>query len=105
MSFIILFPDHPAFATPSPGAIVKVFSMMLGEIEYDDLYYPQRLMAKLSDLKNHSHFHIEEETVEQFFPVSAQILVAAFILFVSIIIMNLLFGLAVADIQVRKLEY
>ena len=36
------------------------------------------------------------------FPFSGQVIAAFFVLLFSIIIMNLLFGLAVADIQVRQ---
>ena len=36
------------------------------------------------------------------FPVTSHLMVGAFILMVSMILMNVLFGLAVADIQVRN---
>ena len=75
--------------------------MMLGELEYDELYYPQNKTLHLILNGTHGSGTLEEETVSQFFPVTAHILVTIFVLLVSIIIMNLLFGLAVTDIQVR----
>jgi hypothetical protein len=97
MAFIVLFPDHRSFVHPSPAALVKVLVMMLGELEYDDLYYPQRVVANSN---GSAWTTIDEEIEPQYFPFTSQILVAIFILMVSFIIMNLLFGLAVADIQV-----
>ena len=75
--------------------------MMLGELEYDELYYPQNRTFNLLLNGTHGIGKIEEETVSQYFPFTAHILVTVFVLLVSIIIMNLLFGLAVTDIQVR----
>ena len=57
---------------------------MIGELEYDDLMYPE----------------VDGETQDQYYPVSAYSLMFAFIVMFSIIIMNLLFGLAVSDVQV-----
>ena len=76
--------------------------MMLGELEYDDLYYPQKKTLNLTIDNTIGYGEIVEETQSQFFPFTAHILVTVFILLVSIIIMNLLFGLAVTDIQVHR---
>ena len=60
--------------------------MMIGELEYDDLMYPE----------------VNGETQPgSAYPVSAYSLMFAFIVMFSIIIMNLLFGLAVSDVQVK----
>jgi hypothetical protein len=74
--------------------------MMLGELEYDDLYYPQDQTINLTINGSFASGTIDQETKSQFFPFTAHILVTVFVLLVSIIIMNLLFGLAVTDIQV-----
>lgn len=66
--------------------------MMLGEIEYEDLYYPQKQM-----LKNMTE--IVSESEHQTFPGTAHFVVLLFIFLASIILMNLLIGLAVSDIQ------
>ena len=39
MSFASLFPEHRSFA--NPAVIIKVLAMMLGEVDYDQLYDPQ----------------------------------------------------------------
>ena len=66
--------------------------MMLGEIEYEDLYYPQK-----QSLRNMTE--IVSESEHQAFPGTAHCLVLLFIFLASIILMNLLVGLAVSDIQ------
>jgi len=68
---------------------------MMGELEYDDLVTPLNEKANITD----GTFELEEENVGAMFPVAAQLVSALFVLLFSIIIMNLLFGLAVADIQ------
>ena len=65
---------------------------MLGEIEYEDLYYPQKQSVK-------NWTEIVSESEHQAFPGTAHFLVLLFIFLASIILMNLLVGLAVSDIQ------
>ena len=60
--------------------------MMIGELEYDDVMYPNGPDGVTTQL--------------QYYPVSAYSLMFAFIVMFSVIIMNLLFGLAVSDVQV-----
>ena len=67
--------------------------MMLGEINYQELYYPQK------EILNSTTGEIEGETEFQQFPGSAQLIVILFVLVFSIVIMNLLVGLAVSDIS------
>ena len=66
--------------------------MMLGEIDYEDLYYPQKQIVK-------NLTEIVSESEHQAFPGTAHFLVLLFIFLASIILMNLLVGLAVSDIQ------
>jgi len=98
-SFLILFPNAPAFETSNgPAGIIKVIVMMLGELEYDDLYYNQNeFLANKTD--NFNRTEIELETERQVFPITAHLILVIFIILVSIILMNLLVGLAVSDIQ------
>jgi len=98
-AFMITFPDNEAFSM-FPVAIIKLFVMMLGEIDYEDLYYPQKQFLKgpIHDTLNQS-IPILSDTENQTFPVTAHLLVFLFIFLVSIILMNLLVGLAVSDIQ------
>ena len=65
---------------------------MLGEIDYEDLYYPQKqIVQNLTEIVSQSE--------HQAFPGTAHFLVLLFIFLASIILMNLLVGLAVSDIQ------
>ena len=74
--------------------------MMLGELEYEDIYYPEKNTINLTISNNTVIGDIEQGVKEQFFPFTAHVVLLIFIIFVSIIVMNLLFGLAVADVQV-----
>ena len=67
--------------------------MMLGEINYQDLYYPKKQFLNITSGK------IEEKVEAQQFPGTAQMIIIAFILVFSLVIMNLLVGLAVSDIN------
>ena len=49
--------------------------MMLGELEYDELYYPQQKTILLSLNSTNANGTIEETTISQFFPFTAHILV------------------------------
>ena len=76
VAFMILFPnpDNDVFQI-FPSAIIQLCVMMLGEIDYGEL-------VKI-----------------QLFPVTAHLTVILFLFLVSIVLMNLLVGLAVNDIQ------
>ena len=74
--------------------------MMLGEIEYEDLYYPDNLKLNLTLNRTLGTGDIEEEIESQSFKGSAQFMVILFVILASMIIMNLLIGLAVSNIQV-----
>ncbi len=95
-SFVALFPEHRAFAATPASALIKVLVMMLGEIDYDDLYHPQNGVGSLNNSRG---FVIEEVAESVTYPVISLIMITIFIILVSVVIMNLLFGLAVADIQ------
>ena len=78
--------------------------MMIGELEYDDLMYNTDQTIAFSNNGNHSlniTGNVESTIRDQFYPFSAYFLMLLFIILFSIIIMNLLFGLAVSDVQVR----
>merc|ERR1712018_1071138 len=89
---------------------------MTGELEYNDLYYPtsEKLdfngtYVILHHLKHDSDgnvtkaklgdVNISEETISMLFPFTPHLLLALFLALVSIVIMNLLFGIAVSDVQ------
>merc|ERR1719411_213729 len=65
--------------------------MMLGEISYTDLQFPNDL--RLQEDK------INEEEIEPRFPITAHLTLILFIFVFSLVIMNLLVGIAVSDIS------
>ena len=77
--------------------------MMLGEIDYNEMFYSH---DELYDMTNYEYdkkiYNGKLKTVlkPSLFPYTAQIFVTIFILFVSIVVVNFLFGLAVYDVQV-----
>ena len=76
--FAVLFPDVKSFAY-MPGALLTTLVMMTGELEYNQIFYGQSEYLK--------------------FDGTTQLVFMAFLLFIVIILMNLLVGLAVSDIQ------
>jgi len=67
-----------------------IFVVFLIELNYDDLFYQKVLVDG-----------IEQEKLKVLnYPVTAHVLFAGFVVFMTIIMMNLLVGLAVHDIQV-----
>ena len=95
MMFTILFSwKRHLNITSFPGPIVAVLVMMLGEIEYLDLQYPQDL--RITNLTNGK---IEEEPVFPQFPITAHLALLMFILGFCLVSMNLLVGVAVSDIN------
>ncbi|XP_045882814.1 transient receptor potential cation channel subfamily A member 1 isoform X1 [Meles meles] len=84
LSFYVLLSLQDAFSTPLLS-IIQTFSMMLGDINYRDAFLEPFLRNELA------------------YPVLSFIQIIAFTMFVPIVLMNLLIGLAVGDIaEVQK---
>lgn len=84
ISFCVIFPSSPVFANPLMG-FITVLVMMIGEQD-------------LSLLTNDPNGNDPPVLLE----ISAQITFVLFLLFVTVILMNLLVGIAVHDIQALK---
>lgn len=80
LSFCILFSNYQAFDNV-PLSILKTFVMMIGELEFEDMFYPR------------------DNPDNYYYPVTTQLVFFTFVILVTIILMNLLVGLAVSDIQ------
>lgn len=78
ISFCVIFPDSSLFANPFIG-LITVLVMMTGEINLDLL--------------------VDDDPEYILLEISAQVTFILFLLFVTVILMNLLVGIAVHDIQ------
>uniref|UniRef100_A0A8C4MPJ3 Transient receptor potential cation channel subfamily A member 1 n=1 Tax=Equus asinus asinus TaxID=83772 RepID=A0A8C4MPJ3_EQUAS len=84
LSFYVLLSVQDAFSSP-PLSIMQTFSMMLGDINYRDAFLEPFLRNELA------------------YPFLSFVQLIAFTMFVPIVLMNLLIGLAVGDIaEVQK---
>ncbi|XP_024936359.1 uncharacterized protein LOC112493618 [Cephus cinctus] len=89
-SFCVIFPSSKAFSSPHTG-LIKVLVMMTGELDFEDLFFPmEKDSGKTKDGSSASWFLLQ---------VSAQLSFVLFVLFVTIVLMNLLVGIAVHDIK------
>lgn len=78
LSFGVLFNSYPAFKSIF-WTLLKTITMMSGELEFEDIFYDEQYPIR--------------------FPVTSHGMFFAFVLLVTIILTNLLVGLAVNDIQ------
>ena len=103
LTFSVIFPDAAAFAeTPFLTSPIKILVMMTGELEYNDLYYASYWDIEINNTAHTNdtiHGILKEGTQDQIFPFTGHALLTIFILVVSLIIMNMLFGMAVKDVQ------
>lgn len=88
LSFSVLFYESEYFRTPW-SAIVKTTVMMMGEFEYGDMFRNITII----DASN-------EKTTALRLPITSRIIFILFVILTSIVLMNLMVGLAVSDIQV-----
>ncbi|KAF0295463.1 Replication factor C subunit 3 [Amphibalanus amphitrite] len=79
VAFAVLFPHYPPVGNPL-RSFLKVLVMMTGEIEFADMFYP-------------------DENDGSILNPTASLVFTAFLFVMTIILMNLLVGLAVSDIQ------
>lgn len=78
LSFGVLFPNYKSFRNVAWG-LMKTVVMMSGELEFEDIFYAT------------------ESPV--LYPITAHLIFLAFVLLVTVILTNLMVGLAVNDIQ------
>ncbi|CAK9827098.1 Transient receptor potential channel pyrexia [Anthophora retusa] len=88
-SFCVIFPRSKSFSSPHIG-LIKVLVMMTGELNFEDLFFPREEDGKSTDSGGTSWILLQ---------VSAQLSFVLFLLFVTIVLMNLLVGIAVHDIK------
>lgn len=86
ISFCVIFVGEPSFGNPFTG-LIKVLAMMAGELDFEGL-------INQSDQLTDGPFVLYHPL-----SVCSQILFTLFLVFVTVILMNLLVGIAVHDIQ------
>lgn len=89
-SFCVIFPQSKSFSSPHTG-LIKVLVMMTGELDFEELFFPGG-----EDVGRHMDVGSTSWILLQ---VSAQLSFVLFLLFVTIVLMNLLVGIAVHDIK------
>ena len=100
VSLVVLFPKVPSLNSLS--VLIKVLVMMLGEIEYEDLFFPDAQNTTVTETFMNGTTKAKivlSHGVD--YPVASHIMFILIILTVSFVIMNLLIGLSVSDVQVR----
>lgn len=80
LSFGVLFASYDSFHHIILG-LMKTVIMMSGELEFEDIFYGEKPIS---------------------YPVTSHVIFFLFVLLVTIILTNLLVGLAVSDIQVNE---
>ncbi|XP_044014111.1 uncharacterized protein LOC122856501 [Aphidius gifuensis] len=89
-SFCVIFPRSKSFSSPHTG-LIKVLVMMTGELDFEELFFPgEEDTGRHVDVGSTSWILLQ---------VSAQLSFVLFLLFVTIVLMNLLVGIAVHDIK------
>lgn len=89
-SFCVIFPRSKSFSSPHTG-LIKVLVMMTGELDFEELFFPgEEDIGRPVDVGSTSWILLQ---------VSAQLSFVLFLLFVTIVLMNLLVGIAVHDIK------
>ncbi|CAG9838316.1 unnamed protein product [Diabrotica balteata] len=80
LSFGVIFANYKSFKDLK-WVLLKVIIMMSGELEYEDVFFPDDKYEKIK------------------YPYTAQLMYLCFVILVTIILTNLIVGLAVSDIQ------
>lgn len=88
-SFCVIFPHSKSFSSIHTG-LIKVLAMMTGELNFDDLFFSIDKGGAFDDAGGVPWILLK---------ISAHISFVLFLLFVTIVLMNLLIGIAVHDIK------
>ena len=74
--------------------------MLIGELEYEDMLERTNLKMNTSIINGTIDTQLEDVFEQTYFPVTTHLIMTFFMFFMAIIVINLLFGLAVTDVQV-----
>ncbi|XP_011629718.2 LOW QUALITY PROTEIN: uncharacterized protein LOC105422151 [Pogonomyrmex barbatus] len=88
-SFCVIFPHSNSFSSPHMG-LIKILAMMTGDVGFEDFFFSNDKGGFYKNIGGTSWILLQ---------ISAQISFVLFLLFVTIVLMNLLIGIAVHDIK------
>ena len=74
--------------------------MLIGELEYEDMLERTNLRMNTTIINGTIDTQLEDVFEQTYFPVTTHLIMTFFMFFMAIIVINLLFGLAVTDVQV-----
>ena len=74
--------------------------MLIGELEYEDMLERTNLKMNATIINGTIDTQLEDVFEQTYFPVTTHLIMTFFMFFMAIIVINLLFGLAVTDVQV-----
>ena len=74
--------------------------MLIGELEYEDMLERTNLQMNATIINGTIDTQLEDVFEQTYFPVTTHLIMTFFMFFMAIIVINLLFGLAVTDVQV-----
>ena len=78
--------------------------MLIGELEYEDMLERTNLKMNATIINGTIDTQLEDVFEQTYFPVTTHLIMTFFMFFMAIIVINLLFGLAVTDVQVFTLS-
>ena len=78
--------------------------MLVGELDYENILERKELKTLTGDIVDGKivNGQLHEESEQTYFPFTTHLIMTFFMFFMAIIVMNLLFGLAVTDVQVSN---
>ena len=74
--------------------------MLIGELEYEDMLERTNYRLNTTIINGSINAELEDVFEQTYFPVTTHLIMTFFMFFMAIIVINLLFGLAVTDVQV-----
>jgi hypothetical protein len=91
-----------------PLALVRILTMMTGELDYEGLFNEQvgktstEDSIRISANSTEEGMSMEAISRQNHHPIAAHVWYVCVVIMVTLVLMNLLVGLAVSDIQVRS---
>lgn len=79
--------------------MIKVLTMLVGELDYDNLFNDDEMVPKGGGMSEGNNT-TADDTLSMQHRFAGHVWYVTFVIFITLVLMNLLVGLAVSDIQV-----